>query len=133
MNRKKFIEAVRALIAAAGDEEALKAKEFYPDWQAGKALVAGNRVQYNGKLYTILQSHYSQPDWTPDVASSLFAEVLIPDPGEIPDWVQPGSTNAYKKGDKVKHNGKIWVSLIDNNVWEPGAPGTESLWQEVAS
>ena len=35
------------------------------------------------------------------------------------------------KDDKVSHNGKIWISLIDNNVWEPGVVGTESLWKEV--
>ena len=38
----------------------------------------------------------------------------------IPEWVQPDSTNSYSKGDKVTHNGKTWVSDIDNNVWEPG-------------
>ena len=64
----------------------------------------------------------------PDVAVSLFAEVLIPDPSVIPDWVQPSSTNPYMKGDKVRHNGKVWVSTVDNNVWEPGVYG----WDEVS-
>ena len=27
------------------------------------------------------------------------------------------SANAYAKGDKVTHNGKTWISDIDNNVW----------------
>jgi hypothetical protein len=36
------------------------------------------------------------------------------------------------KDDKVVHNDKVWKSLIDNNVWEPGAIGTESLWVEIA-
>jgi hypothetical protein len=31
----------------------------------------------------------------------------------------------------VTHNGKTWESLIDNNVWEPGAVGTETLWKEI--
>lgn len=38
-------------------------------------------------------------------------------------WAQPGSTNPYMLGDKVRHNGKIWMSTIDNNVWEPGVYG----------
>ena len=38
---------------------------------------------------------------------------------------QPDSTNPYSKGDKVTHNGKMWVSTIDNNVWEPGVYGWE--------
>jgi hypothetical protein len=31
------------------------------------------------------------------------------------------------KGDKVRHNNKVWISIIDNNVWEPGVYG----WEEV--
>ena len=38
--------------------------------------------------------------------------------------------DVYKR--QVTHNGKTWESLADNNVWEPGAIGTESLWKEVA-
>ena len=34
-------------------------------------------------------------------------------------------------GDKVTHNGMIYESLVDNNVWEPGVTGTELMWQEV--
>ena len=51
--------------------------------------------------------------------------MLIPDPEVIPEWEQPGSTNPYMIGDKVRHNGKTWVSTIDNNVWEPGVYGWE--------
>ena len=29
--------------------------------------------------------------------------------------------------------GKTWESLIDNNTWEPGVVGTETLWSEVVS
>ena len=54
------------------------------------------------------------------------------EPDTPAEWEQPGSTNGYSKGDKVTHNGKTWESLADNNVWEPGAAGTESLWKEVA-
>lgn len=122
---------IRAMIELAAssltDEEALEAPVLFPEWAVGKAYVVGKRVAYNKKLYKVLQAHTSQADWTPDVAVSLFAEVLIPDPGTIPEWVQPGSTNPYMKGDKVRHNGKVWVSDIDNNVWEPGVYG----WSEV--
>ena len=84
-------------------------------------------------LDTVLQAHTAQAGWTPIAAPSLFAKVLIPDPSVVPEWEQPDSTNPYMKGDKVKHNGKTWVSLVDNNVWEPGAVGTAALWQEVTA
>ena len=53
--------------------------------------------------------------------------MLIPDETIIPEWEQPDSTNPYSAGDKVMHNGKTWVSDIDNNVWEPGVYG----WTEL--
>ena len=113
------------------DEAALTVPMLYDRWEIGLTYTAGLRLYYNGKLYKVLIGHTSQEGWEPNVAVSLFAEVLIPDPEVIPDWVQPSSANPYMTGDKVRHSGKVWVSLVDNNVWEPGTVGTESLWQEV--
>lgn len=49
---------------------------------------------------------------------------------EYPAW-KPwnGISNDYQKGAIVSHNGDLWQSDYDGqNVWEPGTPGTESLW-----
>lgn len=108
-------------------EEALQAVTLYPKWESGVQYEVGYRVRYNDVLYSVTLAHTSQDDWTPDVASALFAQVLIPDENVIPEWVQPGATNPYALGDKVTHNGKTWVSDYDNNVWEPGVFG----WSEV--
>ena len=98
--------------------------EMFAMWETDIAYAVGNIRRYrDGKLYRCLQAHTSQPDWTPDAAPSLWAKVLIPDPGTIPEWEQPESTNPYMAGDKVTHNGATWVSDIDNNVWEPGVYG----------
>lgn len=113
------------------DYMALQYTELFPVWSIGATYKTGDRVRYNGTLYKVLQDHPSQEQWTPPDAPSLFAVVLIPDPAVIPEWVQPDSTNGYSTGDKVAHGGKTWESLVDNNVWEPGAVGNESLWQEV--
>lgn len=114
------------------DEEAVDYLELFPQWDGkGIKYTVGFKCRYNGILYKVLQAHTSQETWNPVDAPSLFAKVLIPDPSVIPEWEQPESTNPYMKGDKVKHSGKTWESLIDNNVWEPGVVGTESLWKEV--
>lgn len=43
---------------------------------------------------------------------------------EWPAWSQPvGAHDAYSSGAKVSHNGKHWISSVDNNVWEPGVYG----------
>ena len=113
------------------DEQALAVQTLYPEWASladGTTLKVGDRVNYEGLLYNVLQEHQKQEAWNPVDAPSLFAQVLIPDPSVVPEWVQPDSTNPYMKGDKVTHNGSTWESLVDNNIWEPGAVGTESLW-----
>ena len=116
---------VRESMDAAGsmltDEQAASVPALYSAWETGTVYNAGDRRTYGGVLYKCLQAHTSQVDWTPDVAVSLWATVLIPDPDVIPDWVQPDSTNAYMTGDKVRYNGVVYRSLIDNNVWSPDA------------
>ena len=131
---RAIIEKAMTETASLTEAEAISATCLYPKWSGnGVAYVKGQRVQDDGVLYTVLQNHTSQAGWTPTAAPSLFAKVLIPDPTVVPEWEQPDSTNPYMKGDKVKHNGKTWVSLVDNNVWEPGVTGTAALWQEVTA
>ena len=126
---KAFISALVTLREKATDEQALAVTALYPAWRSSVNYAAGIRVLYNGILYKVLTAHTSQDDWTPDAAPSLFAKVLIPDETVIPEWEQPDSTNPYSAGDKVTHNGKTWVSDIDNNVWEPGVYG----WTEYSN
>ena len=133
-SKTKMREIVNAIISireSATDEQALNSIALYPEWKADVSYTVGQRVLYNSVLYKVLQAHTSQTDWTPDVSHSLFAQILIPDENVIPEWIQPDSTNPYMKGDKVTHNGVTYESLIDNNVWEPGVTGTESLWTVV--
>lgn len=111
------------------DETAVLVPNLFDVWSDSKHYEKDERVTYNGTLYKCLQAHDAQADWTPTGAPSLWAEVLPGQSGEIGAWKQPGSTNGYKTGDKVTHNGKTWESTADNNVWEPGAVGAP--WKEV--
>ena len=116
------------------DEQALEVQALYPEWESfedGHTFKVGNRVNYHEVLYKVLQEHQKQEAWNPVDASSLFAKVLNPDSSIIMEWEQPDSTNGYMTGDRVIRNGIIYESLVDNNVWEPGAVGTETLWKEV--
>lgn len=109
------------------DEEALDAQELFPHWDATAAYIVDDRVTYDGVLYRCLQNHAAQVNWTPIATPSLWAKVLIPSPDVIPDWEQPDSTNPYMTGDRVRYNGKVWESTINNNVWAPGVYG----WIEI--
>ena len=44
-----------------------------------------------------------------------------------------GVSNRYQQGAQVTHNGYHWRSTYaGQNVWEPGAAGTETLWEKVS-
>lgn len=117
---------LNAVTAPLNDAAALNAADLFPAWESGTAYAAGARVRCAGTLWRCLQAHTAQDDWTPDAAPSLWAKVRMPDPEQIQDWVQPDSTNPYRTGDKVRHNGQIWRSTVDGNVWEPGVYGWEA-------
>lgn len=130
MNRveaQAFVDAIVLLRNHVTDEIAASCPAVYPVWRMDTVYSVGDRVTFNGNLYKCLTQHISQDNWTPVNAPSLWAKVLIPDETVIPEWEQPDSTNPYMQGDKVTHNGKTWVSNINNNVWEPGGYG----WEEV--
>lgn len=127
MTHNELVRFLKAAIVTANDEAALTGKDLYPLWNETAIYKKDQRVRFNNVLYKCLQAHTAQSTWTPKDAPSLWAKVLIPSQTEIPDWVQPESTNPYMKNDKVKHSGKTWVSTVDNNVWEPGVYG----WTEV--
>jgi Carbohydrate binding domain. len=121
---RQMIEDTAALLP---DDDAVERVILFPVWKTNVTYHIGDRFRYNGTLYKVVQDHTSHEAYTPNVTVSLYAEVLPGQDGEIGDWVQPDSTNPYMKGDKVRHNGKVWISTIDYNVSEPGIAG----WEEV--
>jgi hypothetical protein len=111
------------------DEDAIGCVELFPAWGADVAYTVDERIRYGGKLYRCVQAHTSQSDWTPDATPALWTEVAKP--GEIPVWRQPtGAQDAYMIGDKVHYpdaDSSVYVSTIDNNVWEPTVYGWEVI------
>lgn len=109
------------------DTTAMENIDVFAPWQSGIAYKKGDLRTYGEgeqrKLYRCVQAHTSQYDWTPPAAASLWS--LTADPAEEwPAWSQPvGAHDAYAEGAKCSHNGKHWVSAVDNNVWEPGSYG----------
>lgn len=119
-------EKLDSIAAALPDEIAVEHVDLYPVWMEGMALKANDRIQHDGGLYRVQQAHTAQSDWTPDTALSLFSRINTP--GVIPAWVQ----GSYAKDVQVTHGGKTWISMVDNNVWEPGAAGVyQNIWKEV--
>lgn len=139
--RQQAMELRRAvqLFLATMDAETesrqmLEVASAFPAWQAGVTYRVRTVLRYgenevgDAQLYQVLQEHTSGEEWTPDAAVSLYKAIGITEDG-VPEWVQPlGAEDAYSAGDRVSHNGGIWTSDVDGNVWEPGVYG----WTEEA-
>ena len=93
-------------------------------WEPGARAAAGRKALHNGKTYEALISHLTQAAWAPDIVPALWKQVKE----ELAPWYQPqGAHDAYMKGDRVIHLGRVWESTVDYNTWEPGVYG----WTEV--
>ena len=111
------------------DTNAMEIADLYEEYAVGKSYPVGHIVKYGAnadgetQLYAVLQEHTAQEDWRPDMTPSLYRAVGFTDAG-TPVWTQPlGAVDAYAAGDQVEHNGNVWISEIDHNVWEPGVYG----------
>ena len=130
-NQRKL--ALTFFAETLSDAQALQVPMLFDEFDGnGVAYEVGKRVLYNGVLYKVIQAHTSQAEWTPVAAPSLFAKVINETiDGSIPEFEQPDSTNPYMKGDRVMFNGKIYESLIDNNVYSPEA--YPAGWKEITN
>lgn len=113
------------------DDQAMEVADLYPEWVAMKAYAVDEIVKYGvnadgeTQLYKVIQAHTSQEDWKPDVTASLYKAIGFTDDG-VSIWTQPlGSHDAYMKGDIVSFEDQLWISTVDNNVWQPGVYGWE--------
>ena len=116
---------------------------------AHNAYNTGDIVHYPTADDPLYKSLIDGNVWSPDTYpqgwqeydASTSTEPSTPDPGtetptkpsepEYPDFVQPtGAHDAYKKGDIVRYNGKLYQSLIDANAYSPDA--YPQGWQEYS-
>ena len=119
-------EKLDSIAEALPDEIAVEHVDLYPVWMEGMALKANDRIQHDGGLYRVQQAHTAEH---PPSVNTAALYTRIQTPGAIQAWVQGQS---YAKNAQVAHKNKVWLSMVDNNTWEPGAAGVyESIWKEV--
>lgn len=129
---RKAIQLFLATMDADTQAEAMMAvATVFPAYEVGKSYKVKDVFSYGSnsvedpQLYQVLQAHTSSAEWPPDVSPSLYKAIGVTEEG-YPEWVQPvGTIDSYNTGDTVSHNGVVWRSTVDNNVWEPGVYGWE--------
>ena len=81
------------------DAEGLENVELFAQYEVGKDYAIGDRFQYNGELYKVLQAHISQQSWVPGIGTeSLYVRV---------DDIHAGTAD-----DPIPYNGNM--ELVEN-------------------
>lgn len=123
---------IQPLLNNLTSDEIGEISSLYEPWAASQAVPAGALRQHDGVLYACVQPHTTQAGWEPPATPALWTRYRVTDGSQPDAWVQPqGAHDAYVLGARVTHAGRVWESLVTANVWEPGAPGTASLWRAV--
>lgn len=121
-----MIKDLRLIIQAAvkyarnitNDQEALEIKMLYKEFMAqiGKPLAVGEYVQYNDKLYRVLQAHTAQANWTPDIAASLFVVIDKEHQGTLEDPIPAQVNMEYFSGKYYIENDVIYLCTRDSGI-----------------
>lgn len=97
------------------NKESISVKEFYPKWESfiGKSLQKGIKVQYNNKLYEIIQTVPAViENYTPDLVPANYGlvseyEGTKEDPIPYEHWM------IIKKDKYYTENDKLYIGLLD--------------------
>lgn len=128
-NIEMFQKQLETITDTLTDEEAKGLSLLFEEWRPSEVYKIGDRIRYNGVLYKCLEDNNATMETPPSVMPSVWTEIFAETVSEeIPAWEQPEEGNGYADGDRVIHNDIIYISQVDNNIWEPGTAGTESLW-----
>ena len=96
---RELRKTIEGLAENLTDAEGLENVELFAQYAVGKGYAVGDRFQYNGELYKVLQAHTSQQSWVPGTGTeSLYVKV---------DDIHAGTAE-----DPIPYNGNM--ELIEN-------------------
>jgi hypothetical protein len=104
-------------------------EEQFPVWRSGVAYAVGEKVNYQGTAYDVIQAHTSQANWTPPAVPALFT--VITDPGVVDKpWVageavEVGDVRFYPTVNDVSYT--CLQAHTTQAGWEP--PNVPALWE----
>lgn len=115
------------------ESKMMEVADMYPTWEqllakkaeckAGTVFRWGVNADDETQLWQFISGYTPNEIYLPDEDIAHYKKIGITEDG-IPIWTQPyGREDSYMTGDAVSHNGYIWTSDLDYNVWEPGVYG----------
>ena len=120
---------------AVDDATAYRMKEFYPEWESGKAYDAehgcpvGYKVTQAGKLWKLRTEHTSQDNWSPGATGteSLWEEICEQHDGSKYDPIPYSGNMALENGKYYSQGGVTYKCIRDT-----GNPVYNALSELVA-
>ena len=91
-------EAIDKATGYLTDEQAETVTVLFPLWKTDIWYTIGMRLQYDGRLYKVRQSHTSQNDRTPDIAPALYELIDVTHSGTIDDPIPFDTGMAIEQG-----------------------------------
>lgn len=111
-----IIDAIKNIRITLPDDVALEFIALYPDWEVGKELNVGDRVEHEGKLYKVVQAHTTQEGWQPNLLHALFEPIDIVNEGTKVNPIIAAAGMTYYK-DKYyldETNGQTYLCTRDD-------------------
>lgn len=121
---ERIMETFRVMLEKADDDTLIKAaavnESLFPEFDPnGHPYVSGEKFRYNGRLCRVKdgQGHTSQPDWTPDNATSLYE--YIANENETGDEDAPIAYNGnmtLENGKRYTQDGVVYICFRDTGI-----------------
>lgn len=127
---------VNTLALSVSDEDALQMKSIYPQWESlvGKAVKKDEKMQYDGRLWKVLQDHTVQEQYKPGTGTeSLYTEVVESAAGTLEDPIPYNNNMELENGKYYSQGGVVYKCTRDTGqpVYNPLAD-LVGLYVEVA-
>ena len=93
---------------------------------------ASTNIQIDAIFENLLKLSASIQDLSERLTKLEGGIVTPEEKEEYPKWYKWDGIGVipWQNGSKCTHNGKNYVSQVNNNIWEPGAPGVyDNIWK----
>lgn len=100
------------------DSKAAQVPTLYPAWKPDEQVQVGDRRYYepSNKVYTCVQAHTTQADWTPDNSASLWSVIDVEHAGTYDDPIPAASNMEYFKDKYYIEDGTIYICTRDTGI-----------------
>lgn len=114
MQQRRILE--NTILQKQDNKTAVKMNLLYPTWSTGVKYTKDYKIQYNNKLYKVLQEHTSQENWKPDTTVTLFEIIDEEHEGTIDDPIPAAVNMIYYKDKYYIEDNIIYKCIRDSEI-----------------